>query len=85
MDYRAKYIDYLETELVRVRDERDAYKAELFKHYGVGNTETSVGPPEDLKPVSGVRPSWAQVRFQLEDRRRREAAAMRTKRETPPS
>lgn len=83
VDYRAKYIDYLETELVRVRDERDALKAELFKRFGIGQTqEPNITEQRDLKPVSSMAPSWSQTRFRLEQKRRKEAEALKHKEST---
>ena len=79
----------MEAELAALRDERDMLKVELFRHYGVGQTTEPLGSmgsmgtkEEDLKSVSGMLPSWPQMRHRLETKRRHEAEILRGKKES---
>lgn len=77
MDYQAKYVESLEQEIVRLRDENDALKSELFKRHGFGPQPEA---PQDLEPIR-TAPTWTSVKHAMESRRMKEAREKREKKE----
>lgn len=82
VDYRQKYIESLELDKVRLQNEVDILKAELFQRHGVGTTTPSFEAAPTLPKAIPTRRTWDQIRGGVERRRHVVAREQRKEKES---